>query len=67
MLQPKLFLKSATVLHNIPFHVHCILFCLSVDVTTALINWQALCERYEIDAVDTLTDVPEILYIPTQV
>ena len=40
---------------------------ISVDVTAALINWQGFCELHELDAVDTLADVPEILYVPIEV
>ena len=38
-----------------------------VDVIAALINWQGFCELYGIDAIDTLSDVPDVLYIPTEV
>ena len=38
----------------------------SLDVTTALLNWHGFCERYDLDAVDTLASVPEILYVPTE-
>ena len=40
---------------------------ISVDVTAALINWQGFCELHDLDAVDTLADVPEILYVPIEV
>ena len=38
-----------------------------VDVTTALINWYAFCEKYDLDAVTTLSEAPEILYMPIEV
>jgi len=37
-----------------------------VDVTTALINWQGLCEAHQLDPINTLADAPEILYVPIE-
>ena len=53
------------VLHQITYFINKLYF--SVDVTTALINWQGLCEAHQLDPINTLADAPEILYVPIEV